>query len=124
MIAFLQFIAAVTILVLGVWFSKFLDRKWRGRFPDEKPFAWGYFQALCFFPSGLLWFFVPFQYPQPAWVLWSYAILYGVFGSYAGYMLIAKKKRWAWMFVVLAQFNLVVWIIDYYYGSNRWKEFR
>jgi uncharacterized membrane protein HdeD (DUF308 family) len=56
--------------------------------------------------------------------MYCWVLFYGVFGAYAGYVLITKKERWAWMFVVLAQVNLINWAINYYYGSRRWNDFR
>jgi hypothetical protein len=44
--------------------------------------------------------------------------------AFAGYALIKKKKKWAWVFVVVAQLNLLTWVINSIYGGNRWKEFR
>ena len=116
-------VAAATIIVI-VCAARFLDKKWRTRFPEEKPFAWGYFQALCFFPAGLLWFLMPFTRNPASSQLWLMVTVYGVAGSFAGYTLITQKKKWAWIFVVVAQLNLVTLLIDIYYGGNRWKEFR
>ena len=117
-------IIAVVLLVAWIYWARLLDRKWRASHPEEKPFAWGYFQALCFFPGGLLWFIVPFVSREPAWAEALYISVYGVIGSYAGYALIKEKKKWAWIFVVAAQLNLITWLINIVYGSSRWKEFR
>ena len=122
-LAFRIVVAAVSVSAL-IWGARLLDKRWRAKHPDEKPFAWGYFQALCFFPGGLLWFLTPFLAEVPSWQLWLPVVIYGVIGSYAGYSLIRSKKKWAWIFVVVAQMNLVTWLIDIYYGGNRWKEFR
>ena len=115
---------AVAIIGALILSARFIDAKWRAKHPEEKPFAWGYFQALCFFPFGLLWFVIPFIEGGISWGMGVSIVVYGVFGSYAGYALITQKKRWAWQFVVFAQLNLLTWIIDFYYGGNRWKEFR
>lgn len=120
----LRFLASVVLIAALIWAARWLDRKWRAKHPEEKPFAWGYFQALCFFPAGLLWFAMPLYYGALSWSLAIAIVVYGGLGSYAGYTLIKEKKRWAWWFVVIAQLNLLTWIIDFYYGSNRWKEFR
>ena len=116
-------IAAVIIGAM-IWGAVAMDRRWRASHPEEKPFRWGYFQALLFFPGGLSWFATPFLWSRLEWHHWMMIIVYGIGGSYAGYTLLKEKNTWAWMFIVLAQFNLLNWIINFYYGSNRWKEFR
>lgn len=113
-------VALIGALVLA---ARTLDKKWRAKHPEEKPFAWGYFQALCFFPAGLLWFITPFLYGF-SWELSAVILVYGLLGSYAGYVLIEGKKKWAWIFVVIAQMNFLTLLIDIVYGGNRWKEFR
>jgi drug/metabolite transporter (DMT)-like permease len=120
----LRIALAAAIIGALIWGARLLDRRWRAKHPDERPFAWGYFQALCFFPAGLLWFITPFLAEARSWQLWLAVIFYGIVGSYAGYSLIREKKKWAWIFVVVAQVNLVTWLIDIHYGGNRWKEFR
>jgi hypothetical protein len=118
----LRIVGAAAILAALIYAARALDRNWRAKHPEEKPFAWGYFQGLCFFPAGLTWFvFLPHA---ATWRLWLIIFVYGIAGSYAGYVLIKEKKKWAWLFVVIAQFNLVTWIINAIYGKNRWKEFR
>ncbi|MBL9189005.1 MAG: hypothetical protein JNK23_16090 [Opitutaceae bacterium] len=124
MVFFLQTVGAATIIALLIYAARVLDKKWRLRYPEEKPFAWGYFQALFFFPAGLLWFLMPFIHDPGSWQLWLMVVLHGVVGSYAGYALIKEKKKWAWVFVVIAQMNFVTLLIDIHYGGNRWKEFR
>lgn len=120
----IRILLAIAIIGAFIWAARLIDKKWRMKHPEEKPFAWGYFQALCFFPSGLLWFIMPFVEGGISVPLGISIVVYGIFGSYAGYVLITQKKKWAWMFIVLGQLNLLTWIIDFYYGGNRWKEFR
>ena len=111
-----------------IYTSHRIDQSWREKHPEHKPFKWGYFQALFFFPFGPLatigYFisapFIGYSIPASSAI---YYLLLSVIGGYAGYMLIVKKRRWAWMFVVIAQFNMINWIINFYYGSNRWIEF-
>jgi hypothetical protein len=121
----LRILATFGSIAVLIIISSILDRRWRVNNPQDTPFKWGYFQALCFFPAGLLWLTVPFfMYGLSSPFVWLYAFVYGIAGSFAGYTLIVKKKRWAWVFVVIAQFNLINWAINYYYGSRRWREFR
>jgi len=62
-----------------------------------------------------------------SWFDWlyltAYVATYGIIGLFAGWTLITQKKKWAWLFVVFAQLNLLTWLIDLPYGRNRWKEF-
>jgi hypothetical protein len=126
-VAFRLFLG-LAIIAAMIWGSILLDRRWRGKNPTELSFRWGYFQALCFFPGGLMAFVAAFRFsPQSPfdWLyLISFTVIYGVIGSLAGYTLITKKRKWAWLFVVFAQLNLITWLIDASYGKNRWKEFR
>jgi hypothetical protein len=36
---------------------------------------------------------------------------------------IIQRKRWAWVGGTILSFNILVWIINYIYGRNRWGEF-
>jgi TPR repeat protein len=36
---------------------------------------------------------------------------------------IIQRKRWAWVLGTVLSFNILVWIINYIYGRNRWGEF-
>jgi hypothetical protein len=116
-------LAATAIIAGLIWASNLLDRRWRDNHPTDRPFRWGYFQALGFFPGGLSWFIVPFFARVPVVVEVFELVVYGLVGSYAGYVLIRKKKKWAWIYVVIAQPNLINWFINIYYGGKRWNEF-
>ena len=36
---------------------------------------------------------------------------------------IIQRKRWAWVVGTIASLNPLMWIINYIYGRNRWREF-
>ena len=116
----------VSLVLSGFAYASIaLDNRWRARHPSEKSFRWGYFQALFFFPGSTL--CIPFVlHSMIADGEWRslLTLFCCIIYSYAGFILITQKKRWAWLFVVLAQFNLIVWLIDLTYGQNRWSEFR
>lgn len=114
----------LVVLVALIYLARSLDRRWRERFPEEKPFVWGYFQALCFFPTALyalIWLALS---DATSWLVWLIFAVYGVAGPVAGYVLIVQKRRWAWLFVMLAQLNLLTLTIDLLYSQTRWREFR
>jgi hypothetical protein len=117
---------AFAIIATMIGTSILLDRRWRATRPTDLPFRWGYFQALCFFPGGLMAFVAAFRSNPHSLFDWLYlavfVVIYGVVGSFAGYMLITQKSKWAWLFVVFAQLNFITWIIDYFYGRKRWAE--
>jgi len=117
-------ILAFVILALIVYGAAFIDERWRAKNPKDKPFKWGYFQALCFFPFGLFYLLPPFVGDMTDWMNWAFFAVYGVVGSFAGFSLLTKKKKWAWLLVVILQMNLITWAINYFYGQKRWKEFR
>jgi drug/metabolite transporter (DMT)-like permease len=102
-----------------------LDRNWRSQHPSELPFRWGYFQALFFLPGGLVSFLLPFIFHPRSLLDLVYetcCIVLGLFGSFAGYMLIRSKKRWAWWSVVILQLGII--FINAPYGWKRRHEFR
>jgi hypothetical protein len=40
----------------------------------------------------------------------------------AGWFII-KRKPWAWVVGTVFSFNIFLWVINYAYGRNRWREF-
>jgi len=121
----LTLIGLVFLILAMIRGAGVLDRKWLITHPDQKPFRWGYFQALgCVIGGPMIWL-LPLL-PIPGFSFWSYfpyLLLQGVALPFAGYVLIKKKKRWAWIFISIAQLNMLNLVINYFYGSNRWAEF-
>ncbi len=119
-------VLGLAVIAAMIWISFVLDGRWRAKHPTDLPFRWGYFQALLFFPGGLMAFVVALRSAPKSWLNWllliAYVAVYGVCGLIAGYVLITQKKKWAWLFVVFAQLNLLTWVIDLPYGRNRWRE--
>jgi hypothetical protein len=123
------FYIILIILVIGsfIYGSVIFDERWRKKYPEEKSFRWGYFQALSFFPGGLLGlaaFIYSVDFSQMLSLIGLFSVSYAAIASWAGYVLITQKKKWAWVLMVLLQFNMGTWLIDLVYGGNRRHEFR
>jgi hypothetical protein len=116
---------SVFIALIGgsIWLSRVLDRRWRAKYRKEKPFAWGYFQAIGMIIAGSSWLVGWFDGTVPS-ALAPVCVVFFVGGLAIGLPVIIKKKKWAWLLMVILQLDPIIWIIDYIYGKNRWKEFR
>ena len=119
----------VLIIALTIYGAFHLDKKWRSTHPEYRPFKWGYFQALWFFPGiplMVLYYLISVLLGKEELSLYLliYIAVIGTLGSIAGYKLLKERKKWAWVSVVILQFNVITWIVNIYYGSDRWKEFK
>ncbi len=119
----------VLVIALAIYGAFHLDKRWRSRHPEYRPFKWGYFQALWFFPGiplMVLYYLGSVLLGKEEFSLYflTYIAVIGTIGSIAGYTLLKERKKWAWVSVVILQFNVITWIVNTYYGSVRWKEFK
>lgn len=112
------------ILIGSLIFAIYYNDRWQKLYPGEKGFVWGYFQAAVCFPAAIICLSLPFIMEETDVWIWIYFSVHGLIAPFVSYYLLRHKKRWAWVVVVVLQMNVINWIIDYFYGKNRWDEFR
>jgi hypothetical protein len=93
--------------------------------PSSRPFRWGYFFAIydCRIISAALVANRVIEHGPT-----NRAIEIGV----AAWLLIValtcyptlKRYRWGWVLGTVLSLNVVIWIVNYFYGKRRWSELK
>jgi hypothetical protein len=95
----------------------FLERSRKLRFPQTRPYTWGYFVGFTLmgapFVIGLL--HDPFGDELGA----ALALVYFPVGFF-----VMRRKRWATVVGTLMGLNPVYWVVNAIYFARRWSEFR
>ena len=97
----------------------FLNNRHRRMRPECRDFRWGYLNALCAIihqPIAIGIMFVNTNHSQIAWII-AFCI-YMPLG-----ILTLRRNKWGYVLLTIISFNPLLWIINYIYISNRWKEF-
>jgi hypothetical protein len=95
---------------------------------NTKPFTWGYFFAISHMAVGivlgLILMFDMIVPPRtvtfesgflPLLLMWSWVAV--------GYFTV-KEKRWAWITLTFLSVNVILWIINFTYGSRRESQYK
>lgn len=106
-----------------------LEQRLKARTPATRPYKWGFFTG-CMGVSCAPFAFLSIIGLTNTWTkgdLDVFAVLlatgvWSVISAISGWFVI-RRKRWAWVVATIFSFNIVVWIINYIYGRNRWGEF-
>jgi NADPH:quinone reductase-like Zn-dependent oxidoreductase len=101
-------------LVLPIITAFVLNRRFRERNPDKRPYRWGYYFSMMAFIGGLLLGrFLDFGLTGVI----VCGLIYGVLA-----WLFAQRHRWAWIALTILSFNPIAWIINAIYLRKRWME--
>jgi TPR repeat protein len=125
----LLYLYGFVAVVASICVASSLEERLKSRLPATRPYRWGFYNGcmgVACAPLALL-FLV-------AMVASAMAGKGEVFGSSLVYSVwlaacalcgwfIIQRKRWAWGLGTVLSFNILVWIINYIYGRNRWGEF-
>jgi NADPH:quinone reductase-like Zn-dependent oxidoreductase len=104
----------VVALILPIIAAFVLNRRFRERNPDKRPYRWGYYFSMMAFIGGLLLGrFLDFGLTGVILCGLIYAILAWFF---------AQRHRWAWIALTILSFNPIAWIINAIYLWKRWAE--
>lgn len=126
-----QFGIGLLLLAACILASVWADNRWRANHPTHKRFRWGFFQAIWAVVggTGLLLYCVVnliLHIPELSLRIAGIAmvqIIFGLVGLVAGYELLKRKTKRSWIIVTILSLNIVTWLINVVYGSNRWDEF-
>jgi NADPH:quinone reductase-like Zn-dependent oxidoreductase len=101
-------------LILPIIAAFVLNRRFRERNPDKRPYRWGYYFCMMAFIGGLLLGrFLDFGLTGVI----VCGILYGLLAWF-----FAQRCRWAWIALTVLSFNPIAWIINAIYLRKRWTE--
>jgi NADPH:quinone reductase-like Zn-dependent oxidoreductase len=101
-------------LILPIIAAFLLNRRFRERNPEKRPYRWGYYFSMMAFIGGLL-----LGRFLNAGV--TAMILCGVIYAILAWFF-AHRQRWAWIALTILSFNPIAWIINAIYLWRRWRE--
>jgi NADPH:quinone reductase-like Zn-dependent oxidoreductase len=101
-------------LILPIIVAFILNRRFRERNPDKRPYRWGYYFGMMSFIGGLLLGrFLDFGLTGVI----VCGLLYGLLAWF-----FAQRHHWAWIVLTILSFNPIAWIINAIYLWKRWGE--
>jgi len=115
-------VTAIILISLGFLLASliapfFLERSRKLKFPQTRPYTWGYFVGLTLMgaPSVIGCLHEPFGDELGA----ALALVYLPVGFF-----VMRRKRWAAVVGTLMGLNPVYWVVNAIYFARRWSEFR
>lgn len=109
--------------IVSIPFAFALEARRRKRFPNTKPYTWGYYfgcSCVGWFPVALLattWGWTTGSAEAAPIAVWLLAF------SVSGIFII-RRRRWAWISGTILCFNPVFYWVHYAYAKNRWAELK
>lgn len=97
-------------IILACW----LNRRFETRFPEKRPYRWGYWYSLWFVYQGL-----GVGIKLEAGIIGILTAV-GIHAILAWFF--ARRRKWAWVAVTIISCNPLVWIINFLYLRKRWNE--
>ncbi|HMG06428.1 MAG TPA: NAD(P)-dependent alcohol dehydrogenase [Chthoniobacterales bacterium] len=104
-------VAALIVPIIAVFP---LNRRFRERNPEKRPYRWGYYFSMMAFIGGLL--LGRFLNAGP-----TAMILCGLIYALLAWFF-AQRHHWAWIALTILSFNPIAWIINAIYLRKRWAE--
>jgi NADPH:quinone reductase-like Zn-dependent oxidoreductase len=99
-------------LILPIIAAFVLNRRFRERNPEKRPYRWGYYFSMMAFIGGLLLGrFLDFGLTGVI----VCGLLYGLMAWF-----FAQRHHWAWIALTILSFNPIAWIINAIYLRKRW----
>ena len=125
----LLYLYVFVAIVASICMASSLEKRLKARLPATRPYRWGFYNGCMGVACG------PFAMVTALgmavaglngkWEAFGYCFAYSVWlavSALCGWFII-RRKRWAWVAGAVLSFNILVWIINYIYGRNRWGEF-
>src|SRR5262249_7822515 len=113
-IAFALVAIPIGVAIVPVVIAFLLNRRFRRRNAEMRPFRWGYYFSVVSFLAGLALGGV--MELGPLGVILC-AVIYGGLAWF-----FAQRHRWAWLTLTILSFNPLVWLINAIYLRKRWAE--
>jgi NADPH:quinone reductase-like Zn-dependent oxidoreductase len=104
----------VAVLIVPIVAAFVLNRRFRQRNPEKRPYRWGYYFSIMSFIAGLgLGAFLECG----ATGVIVCGLIYAVLGWF-----FAQRQHWAWIALTILSFNPIALIINAIYLRKRWAE--
>lgn len=114
LIAFELIAIAVGVSIVPIVAALVLNRRFKRRNPEKRPYRWGYYFSIVSFIAGLG---LGLILESGISAVIGCGVVYGVLGWF-----FARRQHWAWITLTIFSFNPVVWIINLIYLRKRWAE--
>ena len=101
-------------LIVPIVAAFVLNRRFRERHPDKRPYRWGYYFCIMAFIGGLL---LGRLLDFGLMGILLCGLIYGVLAWF-----FAQRRPWAWIALTILSFNPIAWIINAIYLWKRWRE--
>lgn len=128
-ITLLSWLYVLAAIVSSIFVALALEKRLKVQMPATRPYRWGFYvgsMGLACAPLAL--FFGAATIVAGRNDRWegvgSCSVLTVFFTLHAicGWFII-RRTRWAWVVGTILSCNIFVWVINFIYGRNRWKEF-
>ena len=104
----------IAALILPIIAAFLLNRRFRERNPEKRPYRWGYYFCMMAFLGGLL---LGRFLGAGVTGMMLCGVLYGVLAWF-----FARRRHWAWIALTVLSFNPIAWVINAIYLRKRWSE--
>jgi NADPH:quinone reductase-like Zn-dependent oxidoreductase len=104
----------LAVIIVPVVAAFVLNRRFRERHPDKRPYRWGYYFSMMAFVGGLL---LGRMLDFGFMGVLGCGLLYGILGWF-----FAQRRPWAWIALTVLSFNPIAWIVNAIYLRKRWNE--
>jgi len=133
-IALIIWLVLMVVVPLKLWNQvKRMDARYRELNPTAHSLKWGYIfgGASCFFgvlaSIGFLGSFLStsisdVQDSVSNRLAAMYFLVWAAPLAVSGYFA-CRRKRWAWILATILSLNPIIWVVNFFYGMRRWKEF-
>jgi NADPH:quinone reductase-like Zn-dependent oxidoreductase len=101
-------------LIVPIVAAFLLNRRFRERHPEKRPYRWGYYFSMMAFLGGLL---LGRLLDFGLMGIIACGLIYGILAWF-----FAQRRPWAWIALTILSFNPIAWIINAIYLRKRWAE--
>ena len=114
MVAFELIGVPLAVLILPIIAAIILNRRYKRRHPQAKPFRWGYYFTIMSIVAGLL---IGLFLEAGMMAVIVCGLIYAVLAWF-----FAQRRHWAWIALTILSFNPIAWLINAIYLRKRWAE--
>jgi NADPH:quinone reductase-like Zn-dependent oxidoreductase len=113
-VAFALLAVLLGVPVAPIVIALILNRLFRRRHPEKRPYRWGYYFSIQSLLAGIG---LGFLLEAGVGALIVCGAMYGVLA-----WLFARRTRWAWIVLTIVSFNPLIWLFNFIYLRKRWAE--
>jgi drug/metabolite transporter (DMT)-like permease len=128
-ITLLSWLYVLAAIVSSIFVALALEKRLKIQMPATRPYRWGFYvgsMGLACAPLALFFGAATIVAGRnDRWEGVGYCSVITVFFALhviCGWFII-RRTRWAWVIGTIFSCNIFVWVINFIYGRNRWKEF-